>query len=167
MDKKFTHALGLTMLLAVGTALAETYTIPTEKQDDQKVYWGTVNSFEKPAKVDYEAVVKATPEYNEIKKKKIESGTAKYWIQLSMASDHAVRLISEVGKESEYDLIAASGYLGSLEPPIPAEDITGLILAKVEGKDGKEKDSKKSEAKAAKVEAKPAKSEREEKPSRR
>lgn len=132
MVKRFTFIVAVMVLLAVSTAVAGTYSIPADKLDAQKVYWGNASKFDKPAKVDYEAVVKATPEYAQIKKKKIESGTAKYWIQLSMASDHAVRLISQVGKESEYDLIAATGYLGSLEPPIPADDITDVILKKFE-----------------------------------
>ena len=137
MVKQISLALGVMVVLAVSTAVANTYSIPAEKIDLQKVYWGNASKFEKPAKVNYEAVVKATPEYAEIKKKKIESGTAKYWIQLSMASDHAVKLISQVGKESDYDLIAATGYLGSLEPPIPADDITDVILKKFEKKSGK------------------------------
>jgi hypothetical protein len=137
MVKKLSLLLGFMVVLAVSTAMAGTYSIPAEKLDSQKVYWGNASKFDKPAKVNYEAVVKATPEYAEIKKKKIESGTAKYWIQLSMASDHAVKLISQVGKESDYDLIAATGYLGSLEPPIPADDITDIILKKFEGGSGK------------------------------
>ncbi|MBI2434006.1 MAG: hypothetical protein HYV26_14170 [Candidatus Hydrogenedentes bacterium] len=127
------------IVLAISSAVAGTYSIPAEKLDTQKVYWGNASNFEKAAKVDYEAVVKATPEYAQIKKKKIASGTAKYWIQLSMASDHAVRVISKVGKESDYDLIAATGYLGSLEPPIPADDITDLILKKFDDEDKSEK----------------------------
>ena len=39
-------------------------------------------------------------------------------------------------------MIAAQGYLGSLEPPIPADDITPLVLAKLTGKDAN-KDAKK------------------------
>lgn len=137
MVRQLSFVVAVMVGLAVSTAVAGTYSIPAEDVNLQKVYWGNASKFEKPAKVDYEAVVKATPEYAEIKKKKIESGTAKYWIQLSMASDHAVKLISQVGKESDYDLIAATGYLGSLEPPIPADDITDVILKKFEGGSGK------------------------------
>jgi hypothetical protein len=123
--------------LAVGTmAMAEAYTIPPEKVDGQKIYWGTAANFEKPGEVSYEAVVKATPEYAEIKKKKVERGTAKYWILMSQASEHAVQLIAEVGEESNYDLISAQGYLAELDPPVPAEDITKLVLAKLDD-DGK------------------------------
>ncbi len=118
---------------AEAAAPAEPYTIPADKVDEQKVFWGSAGSFVKPGEVAYKTIVKATPEYASIKKNKIKSGTAKYWILLSKASDHAVRLISEVGEESEYDFIAAKDYLGSLDPPIPAEDITDLVLKRLKG----------------------------------
>jgi hypothetical protein len=92
------------------------------------VYWGVATGFEKPGEVQYDEIIKATPEYKELKKKKIERGTGKYWILMSQASDRAVKAISQVGQETEYDLIAAQGYLGSLKPPIPADDITQLVL---------------------------------------
>jgi hypothetical protein len=117
------------------SASAATYSIPPEKQNARKVYYGTAAGFEKPAKVDYESVIKATPEYEQVKKNKLEPGTGKYWILLSEASDRAVHAISEVGKESGYDFIAAQAYLGSLEPSIPSEDITPLVLDKVKDKD--------------------------------
>jgi len=116
-----------------------TYSIPADKIEVQKLYFGNASSFTKPGHVDYEAIIKATPEYDEVKKKKVEVGTGKYWILLSQASDRAVRAISEVGQEAGYDLIAALGYLGSLEPPIPADDITQLVLAKLTGKDNNKK----------------------------
>lgn len=131
MRKRAIVALGLLVLGVVPVVVAETYSIPPDKLDAQKVYWGTASKFEKPGKVDYEKVVKATPEYESIRKDKIEAGTAKYWILVSQASDRAVRLISEVGQESEYDLIAAKGYLGSLDPPIQADDVTDLVLKKL------------------------------------
>ena len=127
------------LVLATSTpAPAETYSIPTEKVNTQKVYWGSAASFQKPGRVDYEQIVKSTPEYSSIKKKKIQSGTAKYWILLSKASDHAVRLISEVGQETDFDLIVASGYFEEIKLEKPAEtpDITSLVLAKLEHEGG-------------------------------
>lgn len=122
----------LVAIAMISAAFAETYSIPPEKVDGQKIFWGSAARFDKPAKVDYEKIVKATPEYGEIKKQKIESGSAKYWIQLSKASDHAVKVISRVGQNTDYDFICAIGYLGSLEPPIQAEDITPLVLKRFE-----------------------------------
>ena len=110
---------------------AEEYSIPPDKVDDQKIFSGSAERFSKPGAVDYKAVVRATPEYNTIVEKKIESGTAKYWILISRASEHAVRVIREVGRESDYDLIVVEGYLASLEPPIEADNVTDLVLKKL------------------------------------
>ena len=120
------------MVAAQGMALASTYSIPNDKIDVQKVYYGSADGFDKAGKVDYEAIIRATPEYKEVKKKKVRRGTGKYWILLSKASDRAVRAIAEVGHESEYDLVTAEGFLSGLDPAIPSEDITGLVLAKFE-----------------------------------
>jgi len=131
------HKLWTIWVVSVLSALpaqASTYSIPVEKLDSQKVYFGSSAGFDKPGHVDYEAIVRATPEFEEVTKKKIQAGTGKYWILLSQASDRAVKTIAEVGQESGYDFIAAQGYLGSLEPPIPAEDITQLILDKLDAK---------------------------------
>lgn len=132
-------------------AYASTYTIPPEKVDVQKVYFGAATGFEKPAKVDYEAIVKSTPEYEEVKKKRIEPGTGKYWILLSQASDRAARAISDVGHETGHDFIAAQAYLGNMESEIPSEDITQLVVDKVTKKQPGEK-PKAKEAPAEKKE---------------
>ncbi len=117
------------VILSVGVAaFAATYSIPKDQLDPKKIYWGNASGFTKPAEVHYQEIIKETPEYKELKRKRIERGTGKYWILISQASDRAVRIVAQVGQESEYDLIAAEGYLGSLEPAIPADDITKLIL---------------------------------------
>lgn len=105
--------------------------IPADKQDVQKIFYGAPESFEKPARVNYQDIVKATPEYSSIKKKKIVSGSAKYWILISKASERAQKLIKEVGEETAFDLIVADGYLESMEPAIQAEDVTELVLEKL------------------------------------
>jgi hypothetical protein len=138
---------GLVVAVIASVALAEIHTIPADQIDSKKVYWGVATGFEKAGEVDYDAVVKATPEYKELKSKKIERGTGKYWILMSEASDRATRAISQVGQDTEYDLIAAEGYLGSLEPAIPAEDITDLILDVLEGRSVKAKDKDKEKDK--------------------
>jgi hypothetical protein len=135
---------GLTVLAAANAAGA--YSIAPDQIDDQQIYFGDAKSFEKPAKVDYTAVVKATPEYEEIKKKKIDSSCAKYWILMSSASDHAVKLISEVGEESEHDLIVSIGYLGKITPSFEAEDVTKKVLEKLEPQKPASKNAKPSKS---------------------
>jgi hypothetical protein len=135
MRKSVQRRLAVVLTLGMATAaMSNALSIPAESLDSQKVYYGTPEQFEKPGEVDYDAIVRATPEYEEIERKKVERGSARYWILLSNAGDHAVRLIAEVGMETEHDLIAALGYLSSLEKPIPAEDLTPLVLSKLSKK---------------------------------
>ena len=115
--------------LTIGS-VAESSSIPPESVDDQKIFWGIASKFEKPGSVDYVALVTATEEYQQARK--VESGTARYWILVNRANESAVRAISTVGSESDYDLIVIKGYLESLEPPIETEDITELALAKLQ-----------------------------------
>jgi hypothetical protein len=110
-------------------AMAESMSIPPEAVDDQRIFWGTASSFEKPGSVDYNAVVSATTEYKEAVK--AEKNTAQYWLFISKANDRAIRAISSVGSETDFDLIVLKGYLEGLTPPIATEDITELALAKL------------------------------------
>ena len=100
------------------------------------MYGGDPKAFHKAGEVDYEDIIKNAPEYKEIKKGKIARGTGKYWILMSQASDRAVRTIAEVASEGDYDLVVAKGYLKKLDldPEIPVEDITLLVVKKL--KDG-------------------------------
>lgn len=127
------YSLIMALTVAVTAAFsAVAHTIPADKVDAQKIFFGKAESFDAPARVNYQKVVKATPEYSSIKKKKIVSGSAKYWILISKASERAQRLIKEVGEESSYDLIAADGYLDTMEPAIEADDVTELVLEKLQ-----------------------------------
>ena len=110
-------------------AMAESMSIPPEAVDDQRIFWGTASSFEKPGSVDYNAVVSATTEYKEAVK--AEKNTAQYWLFISKANDRAIRAISSVGSETDFDLIVLKGYLEGLTPPIATKDITELALAKL------------------------------------
>jgi len=107
------------------------YSIPQETIDLQKIFWGDATEFNTPSEIDYTKIVHGTPEYKSIKKNNITQGTAKYWILVSEANDHAVRVISSFGDESNYDLIALKGYLGGLDPPIVCDDITKIALKKL------------------------------------
>ena len=137
----FTFAVFLT-----GTMLAGAYSIDAGVLDAKKIYWGEASSFDKPAEVKYQDVVTATEEYNEIKKKKIQRGTGKYWILMSQSSDRAVRAIGAVATDEKNDLVASAGYLGSLETPIPATDITKTVIDEVKGKRKKPKKQPKEQA---------------------
>lgn len=123
------HSFGIllfTVIVPIVAAAAQS--IPDGQLDTSRVFFGTPTAFDKPAEVDIDAAIQSTPEYQEIVKKKIDSGTGKYWILISEATDRVHRAISEVGKDKEFDLIAQKGYLGTLEPPVACADITGQIL---------------------------------------
>lgn len=159
-----THAAMLVAMSAT-VAFAQLVSIPTDQVDAKKVYWGSTAGFEKAGEVDYDAVLKTTPECKQMKKDRIERGTGKYWILLNQATDRATRAITEVGQDTEYDLIAQRGYLASLTPAIPADDVTQLVVSKVEGattmvaksKKSKEDKTEDNGTRTAKNDSKPAK----------
>ena len=122
----------LAALAALPAMAAYSYAIPDDQVDVQRIFYGDTGNFEKAAAVRIEDVIKSTPEYDEIKKNKLERGTGKYWILIEQATDRAVEAINKVASESEYDLFAADGYLDGLDPPIPSVDVTNLVLSKVE-----------------------------------
>lgn len=120
--------LVLIALLAVGAGSVFAASIPADQIEEQSIYAGDASNFEKPAAVNYEKVVKATPAFKELRKKKIDKGSAKYWILMSQASEHAVRVILEHAGEAGYDLVAEKSYLSGLDPKVEAEDITDKVL---------------------------------------
>lgn len=119
------------MVLLVGSWGALAMAIAPEQMDEQRIFWGDPKGFATPAEVDYRKVVQATPEYDEMKKKKVETGSAKYWILLNNASERALRIISEVAVSTEYDLVVDKGFLGELDPPLEGKDITTEVLEKL------------------------------------
>ncbi|HOS03504.1 MAG TPA: hypothetical protein PKZ01_10515 [Candidatus Hydrogenedentes bacterium] len=114
--------------------MAAQFSVPPAQVDSSKVYWGNVAGFDKPGEVRFDEIVRAAPEYLDMKKKKVEQGSGKYWLLLSQASDRAIRAISDAAQEMEYDFIAAKGYLASLQPPIEADDVTARVIEKLQDK---------------------------------
>jgi len=129
---QFTIIVGaLAMILILSSNSAWGYAIPSDQLDETKVYYGSSGEFENPAEVRYQDLIKATPEYRQVKEENIERGTGKYWVLLSKASDRVNSAIRETGEDTDYDLIASAGYLESLEPSVSAEDITDLIIERM------------------------------------
>ncbi len=128
------NAITIATALAVSVSFmaAAAFSIPEDQLDEKKIFFGDSANFDVAGEVDIDEIIKATPEYEEIKKKKIERGTGKYWILLSQATERALEAVGEVGGETDYDLIAAKGYLGDLDPPITSDDVTDSVLEKVE-----------------------------------
>ena len=122
----------LAFVIVIPAIAVAAQSIPDAQADPSRVYYGSTAGFENPAEVDTETAIQSTPEYQEILKKKLDSGTGKYWILISEATDRVHRAISDVGKVKDYDLIAEKGYLGKLDPPVACADITGRVLEAIE-----------------------------------
>ena len=107
------------------------YSVESELQDQKQVFYGTLDRFEKPAEVSLRNIVQATPEFERIQRENIRRGTGEYWILMERASQRALRAISTFGRDTDYDLITASGYLGGVDPSIPATDATEEVVKKM------------------------------------
>jgi len=124
--RKTVSFISAACLICLTVAYAE-FSIPSGEIDNNEIFFGSPTSFSNPAEVDVEAVIKATPEHKEIKKKKIDRGTGRYWILHSNATNRAHRAIRDYAENSGYDLVANIDYLGSLTVPIAADDVTKAI----------------------------------------
>jgi len=119
------------LLIVTCVAVAQSYAIPPEAVDEQKIFWGNPASFSKPAAVDFKAAVMATEEYKSIRKEKVQPGTGRYWILISQASERVVRAISAVGKDAGFDLVVMKGYLESVNIQANPPDITEAVVKKL------------------------------------
>jgi len=116
-------------------AAEEPYSIPKDKIDPAAIYWGDPSEFRNAAYVDYTALIKATPEFKEMKKKKLSSSDPASWILMSDAADRVTSAIVRVARDSEYDLICAGEYWKDLELDVPASDITMQVKEQIEKND--------------------------------
>ena len=119
------------LIAAIPLVAVAAQSIPDAQIDKSRIFYGSAAEFAAPAEVDMDSALQATPEFQEIVKKKVENGTGKYWILVSEASDRVHRAIADVGRATEYDLIAEKGYLGKLDPPVACEDITAAVIDRI------------------------------------
>jgi len=69
---------------------------------DDKIYYGFfAEKITNPRCINLGELLASTPEYQEIKRKKIESGTGKYWILLSRANDRTQKQIKDYTADAE------------------------------------------------------------------
>ena len=132
MRRRRQYLSAIAFLIAVPAIAVAAQSIPDTQVDTSRVYYGSTAGFENPAEVDTQLVLESTPEYQEIVKKKLDSGPGKYWILISEGTDRVHRAISDVGKVKDYDLITEKGYLGKLDPPVACADITARVLDAIE-----------------------------------
>lgn len=121
----------LLITILVGSFTCNALSIPADQLSIGSIYIGSAKEFSKPAEIEYQTLVKATPEYQLIDKKKIPSGSGKYWILQAKAGDRVIRISNLVKSEHGYDIVAMSGYLASLTPAIPSVNITKAVEVKI------------------------------------
>ena len=121
--KKLNFIAPLVFILTSVVAYGD-FIIPAADIQLEQIFYGNPAGFSKPAEIDVEALMLATPEFQEIRRKKIQKGTGKYWILRSNAADRAHRAIQKLAEDLEYDFIANEGYLGDLPTPIECTNIT-------------------------------------------
>ncbi len=112
-------------------AAAAAHSIPDAQIEKTRIYFGSPASFANPAELSMDEALEATPEFQEIIKKKVDHGTAKYWILVSDATDRVHRAIGVVGRATDYDLITEKGYLGKLDPPVECDDVTAAVVDRI------------------------------------
>ena len=118
----------MALVLSTASYADEEHSIPADEIKKEEIFAGNPLNFAKPAEIDMKVLIMATPEYQEIKKKKIEKGTGKYWILFNHATERAHKAIKELIKEDKYDLLTNEGYLDKLTTPIKCENITKKAL---------------------------------------
>jgi len=128
--------VGLLVTPSGSLANASTPTETTEEKplDLKEVYWGNANDYEKPACVDYEEIVRETPEYKKIEDKELKRGTGEYWILMSQASDRVVKTIAQVGEIIDCDLILGRAYAKEKASEAYDHDITKVVKKMLAGK---------------------------------
>ena len=105
--------------------------IPEDQVRMQYIFWGDPSGFEKPASIDFPALIECTPEAKKVKKDELDTNDSRYWILMTRAQQHVAEAIRVVGNTEGYDLICQKGYLKKLG--IGAKDITTLVKAELLG----------------------------------
>lgn len=116
------------VLIIVGLLAIGAYSIDEDVQDDTKVFVGSLDSFENPAELVLNDIVRETPEHKEVQNRNLKRGTGEYWILMERASQRAFQSIKKFAEENDYDLITANGYLGSIDQTIPVTEITKSVI---------------------------------------
>ncbi len=128
---------GCLFLLLSGSVHAAQFSIPPAQIDPGKIYYGQAAGFDKAGEVNFQEAIVATPEYETMRKEKVDYGSGRYWVLQSQASDRVVHAVSDFADATDFDLIAAVGYLGKLTPPISAENVTAQVIGQMLGRKAK------------------------------
>lgn len=110
------------LLTAVPLAFAEKGDV-----DVDLIYYGSVAGAEKIACLSYEKVYAATPEYKEIKKRKLTQNDAEYWALMEKVMERFDAAVRKVAADNGYDLIGEVGFIEGMSP----KNITSQVIKAV------------------------------------
>jgi len=99
------------------------------KVDTNGLYFGDPKKFTKPATIIMEKVLDACPPFQEIKREKISSDSAKYWILIHATNIAIEKAFRKVNEEMGIDLIVEKGFIekeDEKEKDVP--DITDIVI---------------------------------------
>jgi len=97
--------------------------------DVNAYYFGDPENYTQPAAVDMLMIRDATPEYREIKRRKIDTDRAEYWILINKAYERIERALQRVAQYKGYDLIGEIGFVTDAEGrPVPIDNATDLVI---------------------------------------
>lgn len=101
------------------------------KIDEEKIYFGDVRRFSKPATVDAQKVYNRIPAYRKIVEKGLSRDDPEYWPLMRKAASEFTRVIKAVSRAGGYDLVGEVGSITSDEDEIPdvTEEAMRLVSA--------------------------------------
>lgn len=83
-----------------------TITVTKEEMPEDRIFYGAyAEKITNPRCFDKAVLLGLTPEWKEIKSKRIDKGTGKYWILLSAANDRVDKQINAYTKDAEIDFL--------------------------------------------------------------
>ena len=125
----FSWSVGVLLVICASTALAR----PIEN-----VFFGNPRRFRKPAELKSAKILQVIPEWQELRRKKLERTDPRYWILLDKVQRTFMDAIKDVAKRYGYDLVGEKGFLRGheAEKRFKVADITLVVLDEIQRKTG-------------------------------
>lgn len=127
-------ALAGFLLLCFGPAIAAQ---GVGLRSDATVLYGVSDSSSRPAVVDYQKLLKQTPEWKTIKSEGVRKGTARYELLLSDADRRIRTLVEEVAEARGHDLVVGQGGIEDARG-LKVADLTSAVAGRLESSSGTE-----------------------------
>ncbi len=92
---------------------------------DTNIYYGDTKGNKKAASILMQEILKASPSYRVIMRRKLTPDRGKYWLLIGKASRRIRGTLEKVAKEEGYDLIVEAGYM--FEAPDITEQVVEML----------------------------------------